>query len=223
MNTIEARISGFELIEQYKHDDPDALANEVKKAMNAGGVEWREPADAAGAGGQQGRWSNLDFLRNGKARSAWQDHWPVDGCRFSWDAIGRVQMGKVGWEWLLVAAFARPEELERGLEPPLDAADERIASAIDEAKGRYGVDPGVDWIAGNSHLATRLSALSFLRQHGVCSRMLCVYFHAGDSRGDDLVPSQDTWDVAIATAEQRLGLRGTSVLERRLYRMFLPR
>ena len=49
---------------------------------------------------------------------------------------------------------------------------------------RYGVEPDVDWITGGSHLATRLSALSFLRGYGVCSRMLLVFFHDGESRKD---------------------------------------
>ena len=221
MKAQAANISGGYLLRQYKDKKPDLLAREVKNAMNAGGVVWREPASSDDEGATKERWSNLDFLRKGKARSVWKDYWPPNRCRFSWDAIGRIRIGK-GLEWLLVTAFAHSGELEHNPEPPLDGADERIVSAIDEAKRRYGIEPGIDWINTNSHLATRLSALSFLRKHGVCSRMLFVYFHAEETKEDDLFPSLETWDTVVTTTEQRLGLTGESVLERRISQMFLP-
>ena len=92
----------FRLSNGTKETEPDMLASTVRSAMNAGGGRARESPSS-------GRWSNLDFLGKGKARSAWADSWPEDGYDFSWDAVGRVQIGKVGWEWLLVTAFAEPD------------------------------------------------------------------------------------------------------------------
>ena len=213
-------VSGFEILQHYLDEKPDLLTSEIENAMDAGGVRWRMPENSDEVDVTKGRWSNLDFLGRGKAHNAWKDYWSPDICRFWWDAIGRVQMGEVGWEWLLLTAFAHPGELEQNL--PLDGTDERIVSAIGETKQRYGVDPDIDWINVNSCLATRLFALSFLRKYGVCSRMLFVYFYAGEAGEDDPFPSVGTWNAAIATAEQQLGLTGRSVPERRIYQMFLP-
>ena len=138
MNANGADISGFDLLHQYRNEEPDLLASEVKNAMNAGGVVWREQAKSEDEDATGGRWSNVDFLGNGKARTAWKDYWPPDRCRFLWDAIGRVRI-KTGFEWLLVTAFAQPGELELNLRPPIDGADQRIVSAFDEAKQRYGM------------------------------------------------------------------------------------
>ena len=222
MNAHVTSVSGFQLLRQYRDEKPDVLTREVKNAMNAGGVVWKEETNSDDKDAMEGRWSNLDFLRHGKARSAWKDYWPQNRCRFSWDAIGRVQTGKVGWEWLLVAAFAHAGELEQSNNPPLDEADERVLSAMAEAELKYNVDPGIDWINGHFYLSTRLSALGFLRKYGICVRMLFVYFYEEKRGMDCLFPSLEEWDSAIAATEQKLGLRGKSVLERRIYRMFLP-
>lgn len=222
MNVNLADVSGFHLLQQYIVGRPDALASEVKSTMNAGGVVWREPTDSDGAYAPKDRWSNLDFLGKGKARSAWKDYWPPDNCRFSWDAIGRVQIGRVGWEWLLVTAFAQLEELVQSNKPSLDETDKRIIHAIEEAQREYKVEPSVNWLNSNTHLTTRLSALSFLRKYGVCVRMLFVYFYDTKTEKDSLLPSLEEWDPAITTTERRLDLSGRSILERRIYRVFLP-
>jgi hypothetical protein len=75
-------------------------------------------------------------------------------------------MGRVGWEWLLVVAYAQPEELAQNNAHPLDDTDERITYAMEQAKRQYRVDPGMDWLSGSTHLTTRLSALNFLRMNG---------------------------------------------------------
>jgi len=123
---------------------------------------------------------------------------------------------------LLITAFAHRGELEQSLEPPIDEADERIVSAIEEAKRRFKVEPGIDWIHCSAYLTTKLSALSFLRKHGICVRMLSIYFYDERTKKDNLFPSLEEWDPAITTTERRLGLAGKSVLERRIYRIFLP-
>ena len=183
--------------------------------MNAGGVQWRESPSSD-------RWSNLDFLGKGKARSAWADSWPEDGYDFSWDAVGRVQIGKVGWEWLLVTAFAAPGELELNLESPIERLDGRVTSVIEAAQRGFKIEPYIEWRHGNMFLGTRLSALSFLRQHGVCVRMLSVYFHDEHPGQHSPFPRLAAWDPAIVASRQRLGLTGDSALERRTYRLFLP-
>ena len=222
MNSMAAHVSGFHLLDQYMDQKPNVLACEVKSSLDAGGVVWRKPPSSEGAGAAKARWSNLDFLGKGKARRAWEEHWPQDGHRFAWDAIGRVQIGTVGWEWLLVTAFAHPEELEQSPEGPIDEADERIVSAIEEAKRGYNVEPRIDWIHSHVYLTTRLAALSFLRKHGVCVRMLLIHFYGDERKRDSLCPGLREWHRAIMTAEWRLGLAGKSVLERRVFRAFLP-
>ena len=222
MSVNAASVSGFQFLRQCMDEKPDVLTRAIKNAMNAGGVVWKERANSGDKETMEGRWSNLDFLGHGKARSAWQDYWPQNRCRFSWDAIGRVQIGKVGWEWLLVSAFAHQGELEQNGNPLLDEADERVLSALAEGELKYNVDSDIDWINDHFYLSTRLSTLAFLRKCGICVRMLSVYFYDEKKGMDHLFPSLNQWDTAIATTEQELGLRGKSVLERRIYRIFLP-
>gem|GEM_PF-2150776 len=228
-------VQGHRLLQQYIEQQPDALAAAIMGAMHAGDVVWRTPSRMApppqtppgSDAAEPPRWRNLDFLGQGKARRAWAEVWPQESCDFAWDAIGRAQMGEVGWEWLLVAAYAHPGELDP-IAPSNRPADERVAAALAQAQERYHAAPGSDWRRADDPLAIRLAALSFLRQYSVCSRLLFVYFYddaapanAAGSQGA-LCPSREAWSPAIAAAERRLGLAGASVLERRLYRAFLP-
>ena len=222
MNSRATRICGFDLLRQYRDRVPDLLASKINKAMNAGGVVWREPPASDQAGPEQHRWANLDFLGRGKAREAWKDYWPQTGSRFPWDAVGRVQIGKVGWEWLPVTAHAHPRELKRTYRGAIDTADRRVVSAVRGAQQSFKVVSDTDWLRGNMDLATRLSALRFLREHGACVRMLSIYFYNDRKSRSKVLPTLDEWRPAIATADRRLGLTGKSVLERRIYRMFLP-
>ena len=222
MNARTARISGFDLLRQYMDRKPDMLARWIKRTMKAGGVVWREPPGTSGPKAAGPRWANLDFLCRGKAPAAWKDYWPQDGCGFSWDAVGRVQIGKVGWEWLPVTAHAHPKELERTYRGPIDVADRRIVSAVRGAQQSFKVGADNDWLRGNMDMATRLATLSFLRKHSVCVRMLFVYFYDDRKSSSRLLPALSDWEPVIATADRRLGLTGKSVLERRIYRMFLP-
>ena len=217
-----AGVSGFQLLRQYLDKEPTLLASEIKRVMHAGGVVWRIPPGFDGVDVAKARWSNLDFLGRGKARSVWEEHWSPDQGSFTWDAIGKVQIGQVGWEWLLVTAFAHPGELTQSPAAPDGAAGERILFTIEEAKQRFQVAPGSDWSYHDLHLAARLSALNFLRQHGLCVRMLFIYFYDEKARQDTSLPAPKVWQPVIAATERRLGLSGTSVLERRIYRMFLP-
>jgi hypothetical protein len=222
MNSKVANVSGYHLLRQYTDQKPDVLVSEVKSAMHAGGVVWKKASSSDEADAAPARWANLDFLGKGQPRRVWENYWPQDDYRFLWDAIGKVQIGRVGWEWLLVTAFAHPEELEQNLELPVHGIDERFVLAMEEAKQSYNVAPGNDWIHSNTSLTTRYSALRFLRVHGACVRMLFIYFYDDETKKDALCPGLKEWDPAISTTERRLGLTGNSVLERRIYRAFLP-
>jgi hypothetical protein len=222
MNSRATRICGFDLLRQYMDRVPDLLASKINKAMNAGGVVWREPPASDQAGPEQHRWANLDFLGRGKAREAWKDYWPQTGSRFPWDAVGRVQIGKVGWEWRPVRAHAKLTELKRASRGSIDCTDRRIASAICQAQQSFKAKPNANWLKSDLDLATRLSALRFLREHSACVRMLFIYFYNDGKSRSKVLPTLDEWRPAIATADRRLGLTGKSVLERRIYRMFLP-
>ena len=222
MNARAARASGFDLLRQYMDRKPDMLTRRISRAMNAGGIVWREPPGTSPPKAAVHRWTNLDFLCRGKAPAAWKDYWPQDGCGFSWDAVGRVQIGKVGWEWLPVTAHVHPRELMRAHRGSIDTTNRRVISAVRGAQQSFKVGADADWLRGNMDLATRLSALSFLREYSVCVRMLFVHFYDDRKSKNTLLPSQADWRPAIAKADQQLGLTGKSVLERRICRMFLP-
>jgi hypothetical protein len=64
-----------------------------------------------------------------------------------------VQIGKVGWEWLLVTAFAEPGELELNLESPIERLDGRVTSVIEAAHRGFKIDPDIEWRHGNMFLA----------------------------------------------------------------------
>ena len=55
-----------------------------------------------------------------------------------------MQIGKVGWEWLLVTAFAAPGELELNLESPIERLDGRVTSVIEAAQRGFKIEPYIE-------------------------------------------------------------------------------
>ena len=100
------------MLARYVANKPKYLKSKINKAMNAGGVVWRHSAKPNIDAPEICTWDGLSFLGNGKAKTAWQEMWQgSESPRFAWDAIGRVQIGKVGWNWLLVLAMTHLDEL----------------------------------------------------------------------------------------------------------------
>jgi hypothetical protein len=205
--------TGAQLLALHRRYHPEALAADLTAALKAGGLEWRDPPEGAPA------WHGLDFLSPGKPRAAWEHRAPARPYSFPWDGIARAQMGRVGWEWLLVVAFARPDEFTAPA-PPAMLADTRLAELLAAAPARYQARPVVDW-GHYGRLAGSLALMAFLRQQGACARLLWLFFQA-DPRADPLAPTRDGWEGMLAGAQQMMGLAGKSALEQRLYRAFVP-
>jgi len=163
------------------------------------------------------------FLRDGgKGKTAWPTFWPRREPSLAWDAVGRAQRGRVGWEWLLVRAYADIEDLASDC-VATDSESLRILSAsLGDARAAYKATPTADWLRGHYDYAARLAVLRFLRRYGICARMLLVFFCENGSGTGIAAPSEAQWRASIGLLEQELGLVGKSALERRIYKAFLP-
>ena len=206
----------------YLQSHSEELEREIMATLGAGGVKWKNPTVAADIEIAV-KWSGFDFMRPGKIRSAWDNLWPHDVDQPEWDALGRVQMGNSGcWEWLYVQANAHIEELKGDCPAVREDSARRINTLLEKAKGAVGAPETADWMHGYYPHAVRLGVRKFLQGNSICGRTAFIYFTGRDGTGAGKPPSKSQWQNAIDRMEQHLGLSGKSVLERRIYRLFLP-
>ena len=216
-------LTGHDMLARYVADKPRYLKNKINKAMNAGGVAWRHSAKPNIDSPDICTWDGLSFLGNGKAKTAWQTLW--QGSRapaLTWDAIGRVQIGKVGWEWLLVTSMSKLADL--GTTVKRKQSTETQDAFLNQAKAKYKVSMNTKWSSESTYLM-QLATLAFLRNYNVCSRLLSVHYYS-DEHSDELsekqLPTIHQWIQAIESSHVHLGLSGKSPVEKRIYRLFLP-
>lgn len=214
VNTINRSIvTGHEMLSRYVTNKPKHLKNKIILTMNAGGVVWRHSAKPNVASDEICTWDGLDFLGNGKAKTAWEKWWQGSHApALTWDAIGRVQIGKVGWNWLLVSTMINVDELT--IEPfkPSDKLSPAMSQYLSFARKKYKVDDSVNWPATSKYVQ-QLAALAFLRDHGVCVQLLNIVFE----EHDDSARAQ-----TFATTSNTLAINTEAPLCNRIHQLILP-
>ena len=122
--------------------------------------------------------------------------WPRRGPQ--WDALGRGSKGTV----VLVEAKAHFGEL---LSSCKASAKSRatIERALTGVKSKLGLPADKDWLNDYYQYANRLAHAQFLRDHGVQTTLVFLYFTNADMDGP---ASQQDWIEALRPVHQHLGL-----------------
>ena len=210
-------VTGHEMLCRYVTDKPRQLKTKICKAMNAGGVVWRHASKPNIDSPEICTWDGLSFLGNGKAKSAWEMLWKGSNApALRWDTIGRVQIGNVGWNWLLVSAMTHLDLMSVATPKRQSNLTPAMATYLSDAKRKYKVDDNVIWPAKSSYVQ-QLAALAFLRNHGVCVELLNIYMFDADNG-----PSKHDWQSAIDSSHQALAISDYTALRRRMHQLFLP-
>ena len=213
-------LTGHEMLSRYVANKPRYLKNKINKAMNAGGVAWRHSEKPNVDSSDICTWDELSFLGNGKAKTAWQKLWQgSDTPRFTWDAIGRVQMGKVGWNWLLVSAMTHPDELAVSPANRQHQLSPAMTTYLSNAKRKFKVGDDVIWPASSKNVQ-QLAVLAFLREHSVCVELLQIQFYTSMT-DDSVFPTIEQWEQASAITTDNLGLTNHSPLVRRMHKLMI--
>jgi hypothetical protein len=173
-------------------------------------------------------WQGLDFLGPDSegVKTAWEGFWPQTGNVPNWDAVGLLQL-QSRTEFILVEAKAHLEEVrsECGAHEGGGLPMIRKAFAETIAAHRFKADPD-EWLKPYYQYANRLATLHYLTQHNVLSRLACVYFTGDDAtryKGHVLCPqNEQEWNACLHEMDRRLGITGSSELEQRVHRVFLP-
>lgn len=176
----------------------------------------------------------LDFLaeggepagRSASALADWRRRfWPQGRGIHNWDAVGKLWLSDVEFDWLLVEAKANVEELGTDCRAEKDGAGwKKIVHALDETKQHLSIPARSDWMNGYYQYANRLAALYFLQVlHRVPTRLLLVYV-TGDRSGAGRTCPQDEsgWETPLSVQDGHLGLPGNGKLAGRVHKLFLP-
>ncbi|MFG0247884.1 MAG: hypothetical protein ACF8OB_03280 [Phycisphaeraceae bacterium JB051] len=214
-------VTGHEMLSRYVTNKPKQLKTKICKAMNAGGVVWRHQDHPTIDSPDICTWDGLSFLGNGKAKTAWETLWQgSDAPCLKWDAIGRVQIGTVGWNWLLVSAMTHVDEMLPQASKRLPHISPAMVTHLSNAKRKFKVQDNVDWPASSQYVQ-QLAALAFLREHGVCVQMLNITFLGLPETGTGCSDGT-TWKKAIISSFDTLGLSCNTPVWNRTHRLMLP-
>ena len=78
--------------------------------------------------------------------------------------------------------------------------------ALERTKTALGVSSDRDWLHRHYQYANRLTILNFLRENGVATRLLLVYFVGDNLDNADCPKDEAGWDVALSAQARSLGL-----------------
>ncbi len=210
-------VTGHDMLSRYVADKPKQLKTKICQAMNAGGVVWRHQDHPTIDSPDICTWDGLRFLGNGKAKTAWETLWQgSDAPSLKWDAVGRIQIGNVGWNWLLVSAMTHPDQMSVATSKRQSKLTPAMVTYLSDAIRKYKVADNVIWPANSSYVQ-QLAALAFLRQQGVCVELLNIYMIDADKG-----PTQQDWQATIESTHQSLALPDDAALRRRMHQLFLP-
>ncbi len=171
----------------------------------------------------------VDFFEQAHpARAAWMEFWPQTGNVQNWDAVGRLQSGSQV-EYLLVEAKGHVEELASHCGASENGGRPKIKKAFEETINAHAFNSTVkEWLDPFYQYANRLSTLHFLLQHDVPARLVFIYFLGDqwpgkDSKGAPVTcpPNEQGWKPDLQKMYDRLGLTGSSKLEKWVHRLFL--
>jgi hypothetical protein len=176
-------------------------------------------------------WKGLEFLPGFvDVKSAWTQFWPQTGNVPNWDAVGHLQLESHA-EFILVEAKAHTSELLKDCGAREEGGLPMIRKAFAEIIGAnaFNSTPEI-WLKKYYQFANRLATLHFLIQHNVPSHLVFIYFTGEkwpavnqQNREPVVCPKDEReWDSALQEMYHHLGLTGSSVLEERVHRVFLP-
>jgi hypothetical protein len=173
-------------------------------------------------------WKGLEFLGPDleAVKAAWAEFWPRSGTPPNWDAVGFLQLDS-HTEFILVEAKAHLWEVRSDCGAREDGGLPMIRKAFAETVAAHGfkADPE-KWLNGYYQSANRLATLHFLAHHNVLSRLVFIYF-IGDDAGRYKKPvrcpkDEQEWSGCLREMYHHLGMTGSSRLEQRVHRLFLP-
>lgn len=199
----------------------EELSKHVMRSSGAAAVRWLDFPSSPSGKRLDGECKGLDFLTDRRIKSLWATFWPQTGNVPNWDAVGEAQMGQ-GKEWLLVEAKAHVGELRTSCGATSPRSLRKIAAALDAAKANVGAPASANWLQGYYQYANRLATLHFLVKHKVPARLVFIYFLGDRHTGKRCPRSQSSWHKMISKVARHLGLTGTSSLEKRVHKCFLP-
>ena len=169
-------------------------------------------------------WKGLDFLPNGSAaRERYAEFWPQRGNVPNWDAVGRLRTD-AGDEWLLVEAKAHVSEMKQATSAKERGGLPKIRCALAETRAAVGIRVNAEvWLSRYYQYCNRLATLHYLGKREVPARLIFIYFTGDRERKSCVCPKDESdWKQHINAMKERLGLRGSSVLETRVHEVFLP-
>jgi len=128
-----------------------------------------------------------------------QAFWPRRGPQ--WDALGRGSNGTV----VLVEAKAHIGELSSTCEASPDSRG-IIERALTTTKEKLGINSESDWTTGYYQYANRLAHAQFLRDHGIPTTLVFLYFINADMGGPN---TEAEWKEALKPVHRHLGLKAS--------------
>jgi len=199
-----------------------ALNRAVESAVGGNEVQWFDFGCTVG-----GRFPDVECKGVGflppyhPATKAWQAFWPQSGQSQNWDAVGRLNV-RGNEEWLLVEAKAHVRELDSHCGAKAESSRRKIEHAMEVTRADMGVKASGSWLEPYYQYANRLAMLGFLLRHGVGARLLFVYFCGEDHDGWECPRTAAEWRKPLEKMGRHLGLAGTSRVEERTHKLFLP-
>lgn len=195
------------------------LSAAVAEAAAASSVEW--PDLPVGSRGADQEWKGIDFVKHRGVHEEWRKFWPQRGNPPNWDAVGTAVIdGKR--TWLLVEAKAHLGEIRSDCGAVEAGGLGQIRATLERVKGKLVVPEGRDWLNGYYQLCNRLAVLSFLRDQGIATRLVLVYFY-GDSSGPgrECPTTEQEWFPSLEAQDAAIGLPDGET-RRAIHKVFLP-
>ena len=208
------------------------FSDQVARAINAKSIRWLDFKPNKGGGSYfngapilDRELERVEFLDNA---SAYDSFWPKRGTQQNWDAIGRADINGVN-EWLLVEAKANLAEINNhGTDAKEHGGRPMIRNSFIETLEALGhehdsaVEWAEQWLSGYYQTANRLATLHFLTSQNIPARLLFIYFCGDHPSIRRKCPSKpEEWHVKIEEVKSKLGLKGTSALEKRVHHIFI--
>jgi len=153
--------------------------------------------------------------------------WPKRGNQQTWDAVGYSTDANA--ELILVEAKGHPKEIdfsgttaeEHGGRPIIRDRFRKtvLACGFTEEEANHQAE---NWLTGCYQYANRIATLHFFCDNQVPARLVFLYFCGDQHPSGTFCPqSVAEWDESLTQVKRRLGLPGTSELEKRIHNVFV--
>jgi hypothetical protein len=221
--------SEFHLL-RYLGYHRNELNRAIEKETSGRIIDWRDfRFDARGEFPHlDAELKGIEFLPPEAAavKTAWEAMWPQTGNVPNWDAVGALQLESTT-EYILIEAKAHAAELRSNCGAREDGGLRIIREAFARTIEANGFESDAEkWLRQYYQYANRLAFLQFLMEYDVAARLVLIYF-TGDEAGRYKKPvlcpkNRAEWEPHLKKMYEHLGARGSSKLEQRVHRLFLP-